>query len=131
MSRRDHGERQPTSPAADIAGELVAQVAEQVDRLCWAGILLGLAFTMTNVQEFAADGARPWSLRWCTAWLLDPMVSLVLLAILRANGFAHCPRIWSSWRSVSDFSWSRWRRSGPRRSGSKASRSLARARARK
>jgi len=27
----------------------------------------------------------PWSLAWCAAWLLDPMVSLVLLAILRAE----------------------------------------------
>ncbi|HEX5404211.1 MAG TPA: hypothetical protein VFX16_18130 [Pseudonocardiaceae bacterium] len=65
--------------------EPVDQVAAQVDRLCWAGILLGLAFTMTNVQQFAANGARPWSLPWWSAWLLDPMVSLVLLAILRAE----------------------------------------------
>jgi hypothetical protein len=40
---------------------------------------------MTNVQQFAASGARPWSLVWLAAWLLDPMVSLVLLAILRAE----------------------------------------------
>jgi hypothetical protein len=65
--------------------EPVERVARQVDRLCWAGILLGLAFTMTNVQQFAAAGAPPWSPAWCTAWLLDPMVSLVLLAILRAE----------------------------------------------
>lgn len=65
--------------------ESVSQVAAQVDRLCWTGILLGLAFTMTNVQGFAAAGSRPWSLPWCAAWLLDPMVSLVLLAILRAE----------------------------------------------
>ena len=65
--------------------EPVERVARQVDRLCWAGILLGLAFTMTNVQQFAAAGALPWSPAWCTAWLLDPMVSLVLLAILRAE----------------------------------------------
>ncbi|CCH33020.1 hypothetical protein ABZ816_33450 [Actinosynnema sp. NPDC047251] len=65
--------------------EPVARVAVQVDRLCWTGILLGLAFTMTNVQQFAAAGAAVWSLAWCAAWLLDPMVSLVLLAILRAE----------------------------------------------
>jgi hypothetical protein len=46
---------------------------------------LGLAFTMTNVQGFAAAGARIGSLPWLAAWLLDPMVSLVLLAILRAE----------------------------------------------
>lgn len=65
--------------------EAVEQVRAQVDRLCWTGILLGLAFTMTNVQSFAANGAVAWSLPWLAAWLLDPMVSLVLLAILRAE----------------------------------------------
>ncbi|MFD4638405.1 hypothetical protein ACFWN2_13895 [Lentzea sp. NPDC058436] len=65
--------------------EPIERVAVQVDRLCWTGILLGLAFTMTNVQQFAAAGAPVWSLAWSAAWLLDPMVSLVLLAILRAE----------------------------------------------
>ncbi|MEU3645173.1 hypothetical protein AB0E59_17455 [Lentzea sp. NPDC034063] len=65
--------------------EPIERVAVQVDRLCWTGILLGLAFTMTNVQQFAAAGAPVWSLTWFAAWLLDPMVSLVLLAILRAE----------------------------------------------
>jgi hypothetical protein len=68
-----------------MSAESVEAVAVQVDRLCWTGILLGLAFTMTNVQGFAAAGSPPWSLPWCAAWLLDPMVSLVLLAILRAE----------------------------------------------
>lgn len=73
-------------PPTRLAGaEPVERIARQVDRLCWTGILLGLAFTMTNVQQFAASGARLWSLPWCAAWLLDPMVSLVLLAILRAE----------------------------------------------
>jgi len=65
--------------------DAVQRTAIQVDRLCWTGILLGLAFTMVNVQQFAAVNARPWSLPWWAAWLLDPMVSLVLLAILRAE----------------------------------------------
>lgn len=72
------------SPAPSGA-ESVERVRQQVDRLCWTGILLGLAFTMANVQQFAAAGAPPWSLPWLAAWLLDPMVSLVLLAILRAE----------------------------------------------
>jgi hypothetical protein len=71
--------------ARPSGAESVDQVRRQVDRLCWTGILLGLAFTMTNVQGFAAAGARAWSLAWLAAWLLDPMVSLVLLAILRAE----------------------------------------------
>ena len=68
-------------PVRSGRAEPVDRMAAQVDRLCWTGILLGLAFTMTNVQQFAANGALPW---W-SAWLLDPMVSLVLLAILRAE----------------------------------------------
>jgi hypothetical protein len=63
----------------------VERIRTQVDRLCWAGIVLGLAFTMTNVQGFAAAGARPGSLPWLAAWVLDPTVSLVLLAILRGE----------------------------------------------
>jgi hypothetical protein len=74
------GRRMPPTPT-----EAVEHARRQVDRLCWTGILLGLAFTMTNVQGFAANGARVWSLPWLAAWLLDPMVSLVLLAILRAE----------------------------------------------
>lgn len=69
----------------DVIALRVERVRTQVDRLCWAGIVLGLGFTMTNVQQFAAAGAVPWSLPWLAAWLLDPMVSLVLLAILRAE----------------------------------------------
>ena len=63
----------------------IERVRVQVDRLCWTGIVLGLAFTMTNVQTFAAAGSPAWSLPWLAAWLLDPMVSVVLLAILRAE----------------------------------------------
>ena len=63
----------------------VERIRSQVDRLCWAGIVLGLAFTMTNVQTFAAAGSPAWSLPWLAAWLLDPTVSVVLLAILRAE----------------------------------------------
>ncbi|HEY3263308.1 MAG TPA: hypothetical protein VGJ95_24050 [Pseudonocardiaceae bacterium] len=69
----------------DVVALRVEKVRTQVDRLMWAGIVLGLSFTMTNVQQFAAAGAPAWSLNWCAAWLLDPMVSLVLLAILRAE----------------------------------------------
>jgi hypothetical protein len=69
----------------DVVALRVERVRAQVDRLCWAGIVLGLAFTMTNVQWFAAGGAAAWSPPWLAAWLLDPTVSLVLLAILRAE----------------------------------------------
>ncbi|MGH3621945.1 MAG: hypothetical protein ACRDQ5_09160, partial [Sciscionella sp.] len=72
-------------PPTDTNRAALARTRDQVDRLCWVGIGLGLAFTMTNVQAFAAAGTPSWSLPWCAAWLLDPMVSLVLLAILRAE----------------------------------------------
>jgi hypothetical protein len=69
----------------DVLALQVERVRVQVDRMCWTGIFLGLAFTMSNVQHFAAAGSAMWSLPWLTAWLLDPTVSLVLLAILRAE----------------------------------------------
>jgi hypothetical protein len=40
---------------------------------------------MVNVQSFAAAGAPAWSAGWVAGWLLDPMVSLVLVAVLRAE----------------------------------------------
>jgi hypothetical protein len=69
----------------DVIALRVERVRAQVDALLWAGIVLGLAFTMVNVQSFAAAGAQVWSPAWLVAWLLDPMVSLVLLAVLRAE----------------------------------------------
>jgi len=69
----------------DVVALRVERIRGQVDRLMWAGIVLGLCFTMTNVQTFAAAGAPVGSLAWWSAWLLDPTVSLVLLAVLRAE----------------------------------------------
>nr|WP_238357158.1 hypothetical protein [Kribbella italica] len=69
----------------DVIALRVESIRTQVDVLMWVGIVLGLAFTMVNVQAFAAAGAVTWSLPWIAAWLLDPMVSLVLIAVLRAE----------------------------------------------
>ncbi|MEV6895662.1 hypothetical protein [Kribbella sp. NPDC051137] len=69
----------------DVVALRVESVRTQVDRCMWVGIVLGLAFTMVNVQAFAAQGAPVGSLPWVAAWLLDPMVSLVLIAVLRAE----------------------------------------------
>lgn len=69
----------------DVVALRAERVRAQVDRLCWSGIVLGLAFTTANVQWFAAAGSAFGSLPWLTAWLLDPTVCLVLLAILRAE----------------------------------------------
>lgn len=69
----------------DVVALRVERVRGWSSRLIWVGIILGLAFTMTNVQQFAAQGAPVGSLAWVTAWLLDPMVSLVLVGILLAE----------------------------------------------
>src|SRR4051794_37252410 len=69
----------------DVIALRTEKVRTQVDAGIWTGIGLGLAFTMVNVQAFAAAGAPVWSLAWCAAWLLDPMVSVVLVAVLRAE----------------------------------------------
>jgi hypothetical protein len=75
------------SVAADpaVVALQVERIRTQVERLMGIGIVLGLCFTMTNVQTFAATGTSVGSLGWFAAWLLDPMVSLVLLAVLRAE----------------------------------------------
>lgn len=69
----------------DVVALRVERVRTQVERLMWAGMVLGLLFTMVNVQTFAAAGTARYSLGWWAAWLLDPMVSLVLLGVLRAE----------------------------------------------
>src|SRR5262250_1037843 len=69
----------------DVVALRIERVRTQVDWMCWTGIVLGLAFTMTNVQAFASIGTRPGSVPWLATWVLDPTVSLVLLAILRAE----------------------------------------------
>lgn len=69
----------------DVVALRVERFRSQIDTLIWAGIVIGLGFTMVNVQQFAANGARTGSLPWWSAWLLDPMVSLVLIAVLRTE----------------------------------------------
>lgn len=69
----------------DVVALRIECIRDQVDRLCWAGIVLGLAFTAPNVQVFASAGSPTWSLPWLAAWLLGPTVALVLLSVLRAE----------------------------------------------
>jgi hypothetical protein len=72
--------------APDVVALKVERTRTICDRLIWSAIVVGLAFTMINVQVFAADGADPWTLTWLAAWLLDPMVSMVVVAIVLAEG---------------------------------------------
>jgi hypothetical protein len=69
----------------DVAALRIERVRVWSAGLIWSGVVLGLAFTMTNVQQFAAHGATTGSLSWLSAWLLDPMVSLVLIGVLLAE----------------------------------------------
>ncbi|MFE0027075.1 hypothetical protein [Amycolatopsis sp. NPDC059021] len=69
----------------DVIALKVERLRGWIDRIVWLAIALGLGFTMVNVQTFAAHGQAPWSLPWVAAWLLDPMVSLVLVAVLLAE----------------------------------------------
>ncbi|HET9118670.1 MAG TPA: hypothetical protein VFN75_11455 [Pseudonocardiaceae bacterium] len=68
----------------DVVALQVEKTRTRVDRLMWAAIVLGLAFTMVNVQQFAARtaGVDPDSLGWWTAWLIDPTIACALLGIL-------------------------------------------------
>jgi hypothetical protein len=68
----------------DVVALHVERVRTQVEWLTWISIGLGLLFTLVNVQQFAAADTQSWFV-WCTAWLLDPMVSLALIAVLRAE----------------------------------------------
>lgn len=89
----------------DVVALRVESIRTQVDILMWLGIVLGLAFTMVNVQAFAAQGAPVFSLAWFAAWLLDPMVSLVLIAVLRAEQITaryQVPKI-SKWINATKF----------------------------
>ncbi|MCD2190969.1 hypothetical protein [Actinomycetospora soli] len=71
-------------PEHDVA-EAAAAVRGWVDLATWTAIGLGLVFTAVNVQAFAAAGAPVGSPGWVVAWLLDPMVSVLLLAVVRAE----------------------------------------------
>ena len=87
LARQAHEAAEVRALAAhpDVLALRVERIGAQIDALLWAGIGLGLLFTTVNVQRFAAAGAPAFSTVWWAAWLLDPMVSLVLLAVIRAE----------------------------------------------
>lgn len=66
----------------DVVALRIERMRTRVDRLIWTGLILGLAFTMANVQRFAAGNSSRADIEWWIAWLLDPMVSLVLVGVL-------------------------------------------------
>lgn len=54
--------------------------------MAWSALLFALAFTMVNVQRFAAGNAEPGSPTWLVAWLVDPAFSILLVGLLIARG---------------------------------------------
>lgn len=85
----------------DVAALRIEQVRAWSGALIWVGVVLGLAFTATNVQAFAAGSAAAGSVPWLAAWLLDPMVSLVLVGVLLAeqvtSRFQLATPVWARW----------------------------------
>jgi hypothetical protein len=69
---------------AELRGEIarVESVRGWIDRAVYAVAAGALVFTMLNVSLFAADHGTPW---WM-AWLLDPLASVALLAVLVGDG---------------------------------------------
>ncbi|WP_214417067.1 hypothetical protein [Sphaerisporangium fuscum] len=75
----------------DVIALRIERMRSWVDRLIWTGMILGLAFTAVNVQNFAAGDDAPavhavtiagHELVWWSAWLLDPLVSFILIGAL-------------------------------------------------
>lgn len=115
----------------DVVALRVERVRAWVDRLIWTGLILGLLFTMANVAAFAAQGTRaPWSdnedasVTWVTAWLLDPMVSLVLIGVLmgeqvinryelKAGGWVRATKWVALGCTYSMNTWSSWEAQDP------------------
>jgi hypothetical protein len=69
----------------DVVALRVEEIRRFIDRMFGVSVILGLLFTMASVQQFAASGAAFLSLKWWTAWLLDPMFSLALIGVLVAE----------------------------------------------
>jgi hypothetical protein len=93
----------------DVVALRVEKLRTVVDRFIWTGMVLGLLFTMTNVQQFTADtiDAQRGDLEWWAAWLLDPTVSVILLGVLlaeRETSRWSLPDRWRSWSQVAKWS---------------------------
>jgi hypothetical protein len=83
-----------TAKAAEAAEVRAAQQSPHVKALTierqravfnvmiWAAVVIGLAYTASNVQQFAARGADQYSIAWWFAWGLDPTVQIALVAVL-------------------------------------------------
>lgn len=54
--------------------------------MAWSALTFSLAFTMVNVQRFAAGHAEKFDPMWWVAWVVDPAFSVLLIGLLIARG---------------------------------------------
>lgn len=73
----------------NVAALTIERARDRLDRWGWLFLFAGLAYTTVNVQAFVAAGAQPGSLRWITAWLVEPMVMGLMLVLLRGEQIAN------------------------------------------
>lgn len=85
QSARQASEIRAYQTDPDVIALRAEKIRAWTGRLVWTGLILGLLFTAGNVQNFGAHGAPAWSIPWWMAWVLDPMVSLVLVGLLLAE----------------------------------------------
>lgn len=75
---------QVTRSPGEVRAEIgrVQSASSWLDRCLWAVAAGALVFTMATVTEFAMTHGTPWFI----AWLLDPLCSIALLAVLLGDG---------------------------------------------
>jgi hypothetical protein len=73
----------------NVAALTIERTRDRLDRWGWLFLFAGLAYTTVNVQAFVAGGALVWTLRWLTAWLVEPMVMGLMLVLLRGEQIAN------------------------------------------
>ncbi|MFG1654905.1 hypothetical protein ACGFIY_00050 [Micromonospora chersina] len=71
---------------ADVRAVRLMRQRARWSAMAWSALVFALAFTMVNVQRFAAGHAEPWSPMWVVAWLVDPAFSILLVGLLIACG---------------------------------------------
>lgn len=82
---RDAAEVRAALSDPNVVALKIERRRARVNLMIWAAVFAGLAFTASNVQQFAAHGAPVHSLAWWFAWLLDPTITAALIAVLLAE----------------------------------------------
>lgn len=64
-----------------------AKARRRVNTALTVALVLALSWSTAGVQVFASDRADPWSPSWVFAWLVEPFMSIALLAFVGARAF--------------------------------------------